>query len=38
MQVSSIWKSTQECYARAVRMLIEFYGKDPRKISENDLK
>jgi len=29
---------TQECYARAVRKLIEFYEKDPREISEEELK
>ncbi|MDM8515248.1 site-specific integrase [Desulfobacterales bacterium HSG16] len=29
---------TQECYARSVRQLIEFYDKDPRKITEEELE
>ncbi|CAN2040820.1 hypothetical protein GMMP15_2020020 [Candidatus Magnetomoraceae bacterium gMMP-15] len=29
---------TQECYAQSVRQLIEFYNKDPCKISEEELE
>ena len=38
LQLAGMGESTQESYARAVRKLIEFCGKDPRKITENDLK
>ena len=38
LQLAGMGESTQESYARAVRKLIEFCGKDPRKVTENDLK
>jgi hypothetical protein len=31
-------KRTQQAYARAVRMLIEFHGKEPDQITEKELK
>ena len=37
-QLAGMGESTQQTYARHVRKLIEFYNKDPRKITENELK
>jgi site-specific recombinase XerD len=38
LQLAGMGERTQECYGRSVRKLIEFYEKDPRKISEDELK
>ena len=38
LQIAGMSERTQECYARAVRMLIEHYEKDPRKITEDELQ
>lgn len=38
LQLNGKSQSTQEAYARSVRMLIEFYGKEPNLISEKELQ
>lgn len=38
LQLAGMSERTQQCYARSVRQLIEFYNKDPRKITEEELK
>jgi len=38
LQLAGMSDSTQECYARSVRQLIEFYDKDPREITEQELE
>jgi site-specific recombinase XerD len=39
LQLAGMSERTQECYARAVRMLLEYYdGKDPYQITEEELK
>ena len=38
LQLAGKGERTQECYTRAVRMLIEFYGKTPDLISEQELQ
>jgi len=38
LQLAGMGDRTQECYARAVRKLLEFHEKDPRKITEGELK
>lgn len=38
LQLAGRAESTQESYARSVRQLIEFYDKDPRKITEEELE
>jgi len=38
LQVAGMSDRTQECYARAVRMMIEHFGKDPREISEDEIQ
>ena len=37
-QLAGMSESTQQTYARAVRKLIEFYNKEPGKITEDELK
>jgi hypothetical protein len=38
LQLNGKSERTQEAYARAVRMLIEFYGKEPHLISEKEIQ
>jgi len=38
LQINGKGQRTQECYTRAVRMLIEFCGKTPDLISEEELQ
>jgi len=38
LQLNGKSERTQEAYARAVRMLIEFYGKEPDLISEKEIQ
>ncbi len=38
LQLAGMSGSTQEAYARAVRKLIEHFGKDPRQITEDELQ
>ncbi|MBM4332838.1 MAG: hypothetical protein FJ117_16765 [Deltaproteobacteria bacterium] len=38
LQLNGKGESTQEAYARALRMLVEFYGKSPDLISEEELQ
>jgi len=38
LQLAGKADGTQQCYARAVRQLIEFYDKDPLLISEEELR
>ena len=38
LQLAGMSERTQQCYARSVRQLIEFYNKDPREITEEELK
>lgn len=38
LQINGKSERTQECYARAVRMLSDFYGKTPDCISEQELE
>jgi len=38
LQVSGMAERTQECYVRAMRMLVEFYDKMPDRITEEELQ
>jgi len=38
LQLAGMSKGSQQCYTRAVRMLVEFYDKTPDLISEEDLQ
>ena len=38
LQLNGKGERTQEAYARALRMLVEFYGKSPDLISEEELQ
>ncbi len=38
LQINGKSKRTQECYARAVRMLIEYFGKEPDGITGEELR
>jgi integrase/recombinase XerD len=38
LQLSGQGERTQQAYARAVRMLIEFHDKEPDQITEDELK
>ncbi|CAN2043016.1 integrase/recombinase XerD [Candidatus Magnetomoraceae bacterium gMMP-1] len=38
LQLAGMSERTQECYARSVRQLIEFYNKDPSEINEEELE
>jgi len=38
LQLAGMSGRTQECYARAVRMLIEHFEKNPREITEEELQ
>jgi len=38
LQLNGKGERTQEAYARALRMLVEFYGKSPNLISEEELQ
>jgi len=38
LQINGKSERTQQCYARAVRMLIEHFGKEPDQISEDELQ
>jgi site-specific recombinase XerD len=38
MQISGKGRRTREAYARAMRMLVEYYDKTPDKISEHELQ
>ena len=38
LQLNGKGERTQQCYTRAVRMLAEFYGKNPDRISEEELQ
>lgn len=37
LQLAGMSDRTQECYTRAVRMLVDFYGKTPDQITEDEL-
>ena len=38
LQLAGMSKRTQQCYTRAVRMLVDFYSKSPDKITEHELQ
>ncbi len=38
LQLAGMSERTQQCYTRSVRMLVDFYGKPPEKISESQLQ
>ena len=38
LQLAGMSKSTQKAYTRAVRMLVDFYGKSPDQITEQELQ
>ena len=38
LQLNGKGERSQEAYARSVRMLIQFYGKTPYQISEQELQ
>ena len=38
LQLAGMSGRTQECYTRSVRMLVDFYGKTPDKITEQELR
>jgi integrase/recombinase XerD len=38
LQLNGKGERTQEAYTRAVRMLTEFYGKTPDRITEEELQ
>lgn len=38
LQLAGMSERTQECYTRAVRQLVDFYGKTPDQISEPELE
>ena len=38
LQLAGMSESTQECYTRSVRQLVDFYQKTPDKISEQELE
>lgn len=38
LQLAGMSERTQECYTRAVRMLVDFYHKTPDQISETELQ
>jgi site-specific recombinase XerD len=38
LQINGKSERTQHCYARAVRMLIQYFGKEPDQITEDELR
>lgn len=38
LQLAGMSERTQECYTRAVRMVVAFHGKDPDQITEKELE
>jgi len=38
LQLAGMSERTQECYTRSVRMLVDFYGKTPDTITEQELQ
>ncbi len=38
LQLAGMSDRTQECYTRSVRMLADFYGKTPDRITESELE
>ena len=38
LQLTGKSKSTQECYTRSVRLLVEYCGKEPHLITEHELE
>jgi site-specific recombinase XerD len=38
LQLAGMSERTQECYTRSVRQLVDFYGKTPDKITEQELQ
>jgi integrase/recombinase XerD len=38
LQLAGMSGRTQECYTRSVRQLVDFYGKTPEKITEQELQ
>jgi integrase/recombinase XerD len=38
LQLHGVSRRTQESYTRMVRMLVDFYGKTPDKITEEELQ
>ena len=38
LQLAGMSESTQECYTRSVRQLVDYYSKTPDKISEQELQ
>ncbi len=38
LQLTGKGKSTQQCYTRAVKLLVEYHGKAPHLISESEVE
>ena len=38
LQLAGMSERTQECYTRSIRMIVDFYGKTPDKITETELE
>jgi integrase/recombinase XerD len=38
LQLAGMSERTQQCYTRSVRMLVDFYGKTPDKVTETELQ
>ena len=38
LQLAGMGERTQECYARSVRMLVDYYNKTPEQINEDELQ
>ena len=38
LQLAGMSERTQKCYTRSVRMLVDFYGKTPAKVTETELQ
>jgi len=38
LQLAGMSERIQQCYTRAVRMLVDFYGKTPDKVTEAELQ
>ena len=38
LQLAGMSERTQQCYTRSVRMLVDFYGKTPDKVTEAELQ
>jgi restriction endonuclease Mrr len=38
LQLAGMSERTQQCYTRSVRQLVDYYGKTPDKITEQELQ